>query len=137
MCQVLLLPTSLTRVVIDVVSGFDVVDCHSLGKRLVTRFNVNCQAPWNEFICLVVSRHGVVQRALRVVPIVKILRSKMLGVLEAVVEINVMTLVIPTLLAVLWSQETVSARGSTSIVRIAVSDRTLAWLIRTLCEAVE
>ena len=53
------------------------------------------------------------------------------------VEINVVTLVISTFLAVFWSQETVGACGTTAIVRIAVGDCAFAWLIRALCRTVE
>lgn len=84
-----LLFAGFTRVVIDVVGGFDVVDGHSLRDRLITCFNINCQASWNELICLLVSCDCVVQRALRVVLIVKILCGKMLRVLESVLVISV------------------------------------------------
>lgn len=84
-----LLLTGFTRVVIDVVGGFDVVDGHSLRERLITCLNVNCQASWNELICLVVSCDCVVQRALRIVRIIKILCGKLLRVLESFLVISV------------------------------------------------
>lgn len=73
--------------VIDVVTSFNVVDRHSLGERLVTCLNIDCQASRNEFICFVVSRHCVVQRALLVVRIVEILCGKILRVLESVLKV--------------------------------------------------